>query len=146
MFVAKNQIFVFIACIAVGGVGGVFFTLSALIKFFIKKKGLKIIPDIIAFIAFSALYVLVSYNLAFPSFRFYMAAGAITGLFAYMKSFNDILAFRAKKLYNITVRKIIARKKKSKAGSKENVGNIERRKSSKNRGCGKHGKPVGRTV
>ncbi len=146
MFVAKNQIFVFIACVAIGGIGGVFFTLSACIKVFFKNGALRIIPDIVAFIAFSVFYALVSYNLGFPSFRLYMAAGVFIGLVAYMKSFNNILAIWAKKLYNITVKKIVARKKKSKASSKENVGNIERRKRFKIRGHGKRREPRGRTV
>ena len=146
MFVAKNQIFVFIACLAIGGVGGVFFTVSAFLKVFIRNRVLRIIPDVAAFVAFSALYVFAAYNLAFPNFRLYMAVGAVIGLVVYMKSFNNILALWVKKLYNISVRKIVARKRKSKASSKENVGNNKRRKRSKLRGIGKRRKLVGRTV
>lgn len=146
MFVARNQIFVFIACLAIGGVGGVFFTLSAFIKFFIKNRILKIIPDVVAFIVFSAIYVALAYFLAFPSFRLYMAFGAVLGLYAYMKSFNNILAFHAEKLYNITVRKIVARKKALKASVKENVGRNEKRKRCRKRGVGKTRKRIGRAI
>ena len=146
MFVAKNQIFVFIACLAIGGVGGVFFTFSAFLKVFIRNRVLRIIPDVAAFIAFSALYVFTAYNFAFPTFRLYMAVGAVIGLAAYMKSFNNILALWMKKLYNIFIKKVVARKRKLKTGVKKNVGNIKRQKRSKFRGIGKRRKYIGRTV
>ena len=134
MFVAKNQIFVFFACVAIGGIGGILFTFSTLIKFFIKNARLKILPDIAAFCVFSLFYVWVSFRLNFPSYRVYMTAGAIIGLFLYMKSFNITLALWTKKLYNITVKKFVALKIKRKESVKKNV---KRRKRDK------HGKIFG---
>lgn len=133
MLVAKNQIFVFIACVAFGGACGVLFTASAFLKFFIKNRWVKAVPDVAAFTVFSALYVWFAYFFNFPSHRAYMTAGALIGLFIYMKSFHFLLAFRAEKLYNIIVKKACGRKTERKERENKDVGNHERRNGSGNR-------------
>ncbi len=134
MFVTKNQFFVFIACIAIGGVGGIFFTVAKFIKFFIKNSRLKMLPDIAAFCVFTAWYVWISFNLQFPSQRIYMTAGVLVGLLLYFKSFNFILDLWLKKLYNIFIKKLTALKIKRKANGTKNAKRNERRKQNKKRG------------
>ena len=134
MFVAKNQIFVVIACIAIGGIGGVLFSVSKFIKLFIKHARLKILPNIAAFCAFTAWYVWVSYRLQFPSYRVYMTAGALFGVLLYMKSFYITLALWTEKLYNKIVANIVAHKVKQKASGIKNAKRNERRKHYKKRG------------
>lgn len=131
MFVAKSQLFVFVACVAIGGLGGVLFTAAAFIKLFIKRARLKILPDIAAFCVFTLLYVRLSFLLQFPSYRLYMTAGALIGLFLYMKSFNYTLALWTKKLYNIIIKKFVALKTRRKANRIKNVKRNKRNKRSK---------------
>ena len=100
MFVAKSQIFVFIACLAFGGGCGVFFTLAAAFKFFVKNKFLRAITDTVAFILCAVFYITFAFEFNFPSFRVYMPFGVILGIAVYMKSFHIILAILGKKLYN----------------------------------------------
>ena len=133
MFATKSQFFVFVACVAIGGLGGVLFTAAAFIKLFIKRVGLKILPDIAAFCAFTLLYVRLSFILQFPSYRLYMAAGALIGLLLYMKSFNHTLALLMKKLYNIIIKKFAALKTRRQANRIKNVKRNERRKHLKKR-------------
>lgn len=106
MFVAKSQIYVFIACFALGGGCGIFFSLAAAFKFFIKNKYVRAIPDTIAFILCAVFYVIFAYSLKFPSFRVYMPFGVILGIAVYMKSFHIILAIIWKKLYNNKIKLI----------------------------------------
>lgn len=115
MFVTQNQFYVFTACLLFGGVFGPIFSLS----FFVKKISctiLKIFFDIAAFIVFSAIYVVYAYILNFPDFRPYMAIGAVTGVFLYMKSWHIIVAKPIKMLYNIQYSKQKNRKEEKHDG------------------------------
>ena len=127
MFAAENQIFVVLACVGFGAVCGILFSASAGVKYFVRNKWVKIIPDIVAFAALSVLYVLFACSLEFPSYRIYMTLATFGGLFLYMKSFLIILAFFTEKLYNITVKKIFRRKITEKASGREDVGYREGR-------------------
>ena len=101
MFVTKNQIFIFIACVAFGGVSGILFSLSALFKLFIKNRLLKMIPDVIASMPLSVCFIFYAYSLNFPNLRPYMLFGVFVGLLLYFKSFHIILAKTVQKIYNI---------------------------------------------
>ena len=101
MFVTANQIYIFFACISFGGVVGVFFSVSIAIKWILKNKWLKILPDVVVFCIVSVLYVLYSYNMQFSSLRLYMLIGVVLGIVLYLKSFHIILAKILKKVYNI---------------------------------------------
>ncbi|MBE5734753.1 MAG: hypothetical protein E7347_06920 [Clostridiales bacterium] len=101
MFVTKNQLFIFIACLSFGGVSGVIYTLSALIKKPIRNKFLRFLPDILFSFPFGVLFVVYSYSLNFPNVRPYMLFGVFLGLLLYFKSFHIILAKCGKKIYNI---------------------------------------------
>lgn len=108
MFVTKSQIFVFIACVAIGGVGGIFFAISDFIKLFIKNERFRFLPDIAAFSLLAVWYGFASFMLRFPSYRFYMTVGVVSGLFLYMKSFRLTLDLWMKKLYNVIIKTIAA--------------------------------------
>ncbi|MBP5686533.1 MAG: spore cortex biosynthesis protein YabQ [Clostridia bacterium] len=111
MWVTKNQIFVFIACVAFGGGAGLMYSLAQGIKAFIKPKPLKWIPDIAAFTVIAALYSAYSFALSFPSYRLYMTAGVFLGMFAYCKSLHQVIAKTAEKCYNITIKRFFERLK-----------------------------------
>ncbi len=100
MFVSSGQFYVFIATVAFGGVCGVLFSVSALLKYKLRNYIVRIFLDLIAFLITSFLYVAYSKWLAFPNFRIYMAVGVILGLILYFKSFHILLAKSAKVLYN----------------------------------------------
>lgn len=101
MFVTKNQILVFIACVAFGAFVGLIFNFSAGIKFFIKNKFCKCLCDVLFALPLGLVFTLYSYSLHFPNFRLYMLVGIYLGVFLYFKSFYIILAKYCKKIYNI---------------------------------------------
>ncbi len=101
MFVTANQIYIFFACVAFGGVSGLFFSTSIALKKIIKNKWLKILPDVVAFFVITPLYVLYSFCMRFSNLRVYMLLGVVIGIILYLKSFHIILAKFIKKVYNI---------------------------------------------
>ena len=107
MFVSKNQFYVFVACVAFGGIAGVVFSIASIFKLPFKNKILLSIPDILSFIVVVFLYVFISDFSRFPTIRFYMPLGVLIGLYLYFKSFNIILAKWLKKIYNICVKKFV---------------------------------------
>lgn len=142
MFVTKHQFYVFIACIAFGGMGGVLFSIFQTIKFCIKNKLVKATFDVFVFLILAGGYVLYSHLLNFPNIRIYMMAGVFVGIVLYFKSFHIILAKYLKKLYNIIV-KNLKRKKKEKHErikvKKSNSRNNGRSSSSRGRVAFNHG-------
>ena len=101
MFVTKNQLYVFIACVAFGGGAGIIFSLLSVIFERIKNKVIKALPFIIISIPLGFSYVFYGYMLKFPNFRVYMILGVFCGIYLYFKSFHIILAKFVKKFYNI---------------------------------------------
>ena len=101
MFVTKNQFYIFIACLAIGGVFGSFCSFSASVKFFIKNKFLKAFCDVFASFFLSVIFVLFSFYLRFSNLKLYMLCGVFIGIYLYLKSFHIILAKYAEKIYNI---------------------------------------------
>ena len=85
MFVTKNQLLVFIACVAFGGgVGGVYSIFSGIV-FFVKQRLLKIILTALISFPIGLLYVFYSHELKFPDFRPYMLLGIFVGIYLYFK-------------------------------------------------------------
>ncbi len=111
MFVSSNQFYVFVACVAIGCVCGVFFLISSALKKIVKSIFLRAFFDIVAFFITSVIYVYAAFKFSFPNFRFYMIIGVLCGIYAYMKSFAIIVANIVKKGYNYIVNK--KRKKRS---------------------------------
>ena len=101
MFVSKSQFFVFMACVAFGGVSGTLLSVCAAIKFFIKNNLIKIMPDVIAFLSIAVLFFYYAYFIKMPNLRAYMIVGVFIGIALYFKSLHILLAKYAKKLYNI---------------------------------------------
>lgn len=105
MFVTASQIYVFIACVALGGFFGALLSISCSIKYFIKNIYLKALPDFIVFSLCALIYAILSYNMKFPNVRMYMFLGIFVGIVTYLKSFHILLAKIIKKIYNIIKRK-----------------------------------------
>ena len=101
MFVVKNQLYIFLACLSFGAISGLLFSLSALIKCKIKNKIIRIFPDALVFFITTISYIIYSYFMEFPNLRIYMIFAVFLGLYLYMKSFDIILAKVVKKIYNI---------------------------------------------
>ncbi len=128
MLVTKNQFFVFIACIAFGGFGGLLLSFVNVLSLLLKKKVVNFIFSIVALSIVGVLFSYYSYAMFFPNARVYMIIGVLIGIYLYYKSFYIILAKILKKFYNICKQKIINRK------GKQN----DRNKSKKN-DSGNHG-------
>lgn len=103
MFVTAKQFYIFLACVSLGVVLGVIYSLVSPIKKLVKLYPLAILLDIIFFVFTAFCYVKVSYEYNFPSLRFYMIIGVFVGVIGYIKSFNIILAKLVKKVYNICI-------------------------------------------
>ncbi len=128
MFVTSSQIYIFIACVGAGSFIGILFSLSKILKSKINNVMLKSIPDIVAFVIGTVIFILLEYNMNFPNIRLYMFLGVFVGIVAYLKSFHILLAKILKKAYNIIKRK----KVKTKDDRCEN----KKIDSSCDRGCG----------
>ncbi len=126
MFVTKNQIFVFIACITYGFFSGAVFGVLGFLKVFIKNKILTVVLDVICGVMLGMFFVIYAYEFNFPNLRAYMFIGTLMGLVCYFKSFNILLAKSAEKIYNIykskKVKKINDRIKIQKVNRRSNRG------------------------
>ena len=100
MFVTKGQFFVFLACISIGCVCGLIYSLFDLFKKLINKKIFCIIFDVCFFVCSCVIYIYFQWILDFPSIKLYMIFSVFLGMFLYYKSFYIILANIIKKLYN----------------------------------------------
>ncbi len=118
MFVSSGQIYVFLSCVAFGGVSGSVVGFSESIKKICKNKILSVIISVISFIIVGFLYVAYSSRMKFPSLRWYMIVGVLAGIVAYFKSFHIILAKCEKLIYNIIV-KIFSKVKNGPSKSKK---------------------------
>ena len=117
MFVSGGQFYVFVACMAYGGIAGVLLSISAGFKRLCRLKPLGVISDILFCALSAAGFIVYSFALKFPALRAYMFAGVLLGALLYFKSFNVIVANIFKKLYN-NIRK--TKKAKTKDGRNEN--------------------------
>ena len=125
MFVTLNQIYVFIACVSFGGIGGLIFSLFCIIKTLVKFKIFEVLCDVFCMALLSVAFSVFSYKFSFPNIRVYMIFGVLLGLTLYLKSFHRILAKFAKKFYNITIQKFTkgkGRKNDRNKGEKVNSG------------------------
>lgn len=104
MFVSSGQFFVFLACIAFGGLSGIVFILFSPLKRTIKSTIIDNVIDFISMCVIAFLYLLFAKFYKFPSLRAYMIIGVLLGIFCYFKSFNIILAKARKKFYNIIIK------------------------------------------
>ena len=133
MFVTKNQIFVFIACVAFGGVSGIIYSFAYILKYPIKNKWLKILPDVVVSMPIAIAFVIYAHGLNFPNVREYMVIGVFLGLFLYFKSFHILLANCIEKIYNIYKQKRIKRKNDRRKNKKINSRRHGRRSTARRR-------------
>ena len=92
MFVTKNQFSVFVACVAFGGMIGVFLSLFNLTKIKVRQKFIEAIIDVVGFVVVSITFSQYSFLLGFPSIRVYMIVGVLLGIYIYLKSLYILLA------------------------------------------------------
>ena len=67
MFVAKNQFYVLLACVAFGGVAGLLLSAINFFGYLTKQKILKFVCGVIALSIIGVLYSYYSYKLFFPT-------------------------------------------------------------------------------
>lgn len=132
MFVTKNQFYVFVACFAFGACVGILFSFSSAIKFFIKNRILRMVPDVITFNLVGIIYSFYALNMCFSNVRVYMVVGVFIGIIAYLKSFHILLAKCAKKFYNIIVKITLKRLEKRKRIKDERI-KVKKNNSRNNR-------------
>ena len=65
-----------------------------------KDKIFIFFADIIYFLVFAAGFIFISTMFGFTALRLYMLIGCALGALLYLKSFHQIVAFFAKKVYN----------------------------------------------
>ena len=110
-----NQIYILIVCLFSGILGGVLYEPFYLFRRLINKRAAGIIADILFFLIFAGIFVLLSVIYDFPATRPYMLMGALGGLLLYLVSLHRILAFLTEKLYN-SAKKLILRIKRNFSG------------------------------
>lgn len=96
----ENQIFIFLACMLSGVIAGLFYEADCLFCRAVKRKTARTAADILFFIGFAAVFVLIATAFRLPDYRFYMFIGALLGFALYLESLHRILAFFFGKLYN----------------------------------------------
>ena len=119
MFVTKNQIYIFIACISFGILNGIVFGILSLIKKKLKNQVVKFIIDLSAFVVMTLFFILFSYLMHFSDLRLYMACGVFIGIYMYFKTLHILLAKNVKKIYNV-YEKILAKVKNVRKQSNKN--------------------------
>lgn len=126
MFVTSNQFYVFTACFAFGGVGGILFSMVHLLRAKIYAVFMAIIDGIIL-TALGVLFVAFSVFMHFPNLAPYMIFGVFLGILAYMKSFHIILAKVCEKSYNVISKKL-RKEKNDRRKSKKSKNSRKRRR------------------
>jgi len=118
MFISKNQFFVFLVCVFIGGLFALLSTILRPFIFRIKNKFLKQFLISITYVFGGFLFILGANYYNFPNFRAYMVIGFFTGIVLYDKSLGIILAKFLKKSYNI-ITKILTKRRKEKHDGKQ---------------------------
>ncbi len=124
---SKNQFRIFLSCVVIGFVGGLFYEIFAFLRLCFgcergKNKILGVLFDLVFFLILAIFCVICAFLLKFPSIRAYILVGYGLGGIIYAKTLRRILDFCQKKWYNVVrqvVSKVKFRKKLSKVGDKE---------------------------
>ncbi len=95
-----DQIYVFLVCVLSGIVGGVLYDVLYLVRYPFRSRAVCIVTDVFFGLLFAGLFLFVSVTFYLPGLRFYMLIGCGVGLLLYLKSFHEIVAFFAQKVYN----------------------------------------------
>lgn len=121
MFLSLDQPRIFIICLLVGIISGVYYEIFSLIIRFIKLKWLVHVVKGLWLVSCLPIYITFSLTYEFPDFRGYMAVGVSIGMYLYKLSFHKVFAIFINKVYNIVV-KLLNKIKASNERRKEKAG------------------------
>lgn len=109
------QIFISVVCLFCGVLSGVVYDVLYIARcalcgidksaYTVKDRIFLIICDLLYCLVFAAGFIFLSVLFGFDGLRFYMLACCALGAIIYLKSFHLIVAFFARKVYNIHIRK-----------------------------------------
>ena len=119
------QIFIFLTCLLCGIISGLVYDVLYIARcvlcgvdkqsYTVKDKIFIIAADIIYCLVLATGFIFVSVMFGFSSLRLYMLIGCVLGALLYLKSFHQIVAFFAKKVYNrVTSRKKVIKRERNK--------------------------------
>ena len=115
---AIHQFPVFIRCVCVGYIGGIFYEILSVPMLVFHRtpiaKQTRATLDIVFWVTFFVWCVCVSYACNFPSLRLYMWIGYALGGILYLKTLHKIIAFFKKVCYNKAILGIKKAKEKKK--------------------------------
>ena len=104
------RFFIFIVCLFCGIISGILYDVLFVARVFlcgadkrvytVKDRIFIIAADILYCLTFAAGYIFTSVTFDFEGFRLYMLIGCGLGALLYLKSFQVIVAFSVKKVYN----------------------------------------------
>ena len=104
MFLSLDQPRIFIICLLIGIISGVYYEIFSVIIRFIKIKWLVHTLKSTWLVSCSLIYITFSLIYEFPNFRGYMAIGVGLGLYLYKLSFHKVFAIFTNKVYNIVIK------------------------------------------
>ena len=113
---SAGQLKRFFICVLIGLVGGLLYEICSIFALKHPKKmqkTLRFFADILFFLVFSVLCIVVLNHLLFPNLREYYYFGFALGLIFYLKTFHKAVAFLKNICYN-GVRKMVNCVKKRK--------------------------------
>ena len=110
MFVTLNQFFIFIACVSFGGVMGLLYSPTLLLREKFGNKLYVFIFELIFYLFLAFAFFVYSFIIKFHNLRGYMIVGVFIGIYLYVKSFHYMLAKFIKRYYN-KIDKFLLRKK-----------------------------------
>lgn len=132
------QIFIFITCIFCGIVSGLVYDVLFVARcvlcgvdtqsFTVKDKIFIFAADLIYCLVFAAGFIFLSTMFGFSSLRLYMLVGCAIGALLYLKSFHQIVAFFARKVYNKITNRPKKVKKRGRNKEKPHRSGINRRR------------------
>lgn len=109
------QIYIFMICLFCGVVSGIAYDVLYIARsalcgveisaYTVKDKIFLAICDLLYCAVFAAGFIFVSVMFGFEDLRLYMLLGCALGAIIYLKSFHIIVAFFARKVYNIVITK-----------------------------------------
>ncbi len=105
-----SQFYIFLVCVLCGVVGGALYDVFDGLQAPFHSRVGKIIAQLCFCAVFALFYLYVSVRLGLPDFRAYMFLGCFAGFLLYLKSFHEIVAFFAGKVYN-TAKRLIRKSK-----------------------------------
>ena len=110
MFQTLEQPKIFLLCLFIGVVFGIYYEPFYFVKLLFKKSLIKKIIKIISIILFAPIFVKFSLIFDFPDFRLYMVLAIFTGALLYKVSFHKPIAILLNRVYNV-IRKLFFRLK-----------------------------------